>query len=185
MHAAIVVVAAIASLALAGTARADWTLGPGATGMTRDVGGGTYEISGTYTDAYAPNGFGRYSGTITAPGDFTSCRDVQVCTPGILSHCNVATGSVTFQAGVRLVTAFISSYPSGLLTQPVVCQLPGTTTRVYALNLVNFYLPTETVRGYGHLFMAIGSMFGTSMPRNDSIHEDSFDFFSLLVLSAS
>ena len=140
-HAVIVIVAAISSLALAGTARADWTLGPGASGMTRDVGDGTYEIAGTYTDAYAPNGFGRYSGTITAPGDFTSCRNVQVCTPGIFSHCNVATGSVTFQAGVRLVTAFISSYPSGLLTQPVVCQLPGTTTRALRARPRQFLLP--------------------------------------------
>jgi hypothetical protein len=179
----IAIVAAVVSLALAGTARADWTLGPSATGVSQDAGDGTYEIAGTYSDPYAPNGFGHYRGTITASGDFTSCRDVQVCVPGIWSHCNVASGEVTFQSGVRLVTVFISGFPSMTTVVPVVCQFPGTTTRALWLELFNIWAPAESVRGYGPLFGADGLLAGTSVPRNNNVYEDNFDTFSLFLQS--
>jgi hypothetical protein len=122
-------------------------------------------------------------GTITAPGDFTSCRDVQLCVPGIWSHCNVASGELTFQSGIRLVTVFISAYPSMTTVVPVVCQLPGTTTRALWLKLFNLWAPAESVRGYGQLFDATGLMSGVSSPLKHDVYADTFDSFSLLLQS--
>jgi hypothetical protein len=147
----IFIVSAMTVLALvfAATAQADWTFTGSAKGITMQMGDGTYKILGTYTDPYAPNGFGHYSGTYTAQGDFTSCVNIFFCRDptSALSHCNGASGEVTFQSGVRLVTVFISSNPSATVFVPGLCQLPDTTTRVPYLKLFNQWLPDESSRG--------------------------------------
>ena len=94
-----------------------------------------------------------------------------------------ASGEVAFQSGVRLVSVFIASNPSGTVFVPGVCQFPDTTTRVPNLKLFNEWLPDQSSRGYGHLFAAFGFMRGTSIPIGNGIYADNFDSFNLWLLN--
>jgi hypothetical protein len=177
------IVAALAMFALAATAQAG-TLSGTAEGVTTETPDGSFTMSGTYTDASAPNGFGRYYGSysyaIGFPTDFTTCQDNlgQNCFGDIFSYCNVVTGQITFQSGFRLITVYLSNFP--LHGFDVVCQLPGTTDRVYSLGLSNLAAPGESFsRGYGDPEFAFGGMVGTSTPLVNGKYADTFNIFSL------
>jgi hypothetical protein len=62
-----------------------------------------------------------------------------------------------------------------------VCQLPGTTNRIYYLGFWNQWYPwaQEGVRGYDPLLFAEGFMGGSGVPLRDGVYADSFDSFSL------
>jgi hypothetical protein len=175
--------AALAMFTLPVTAQAG-TLSGTAEGVTTEAPDGTFKMAGTYTDATAPNGFGRYYGSysyaIGFPTDFTTCQDNlgQNCFGDIWSYCNVVTGQITFQSGFKLITVYLSYFP--LHGLDVVCQLPGTTDRAYSLGLFNQAAPGESFsRGYGDPELAHGGMVGTSIPLMNGKYADTFTSFSL------
>jgi hypothetical protein len=134
-------------------------------------------------DPSAPQGFGLYTASYTElTTGYTSCSDPlgEFCLlypNDIASHCNIISGQITFQSGMKLITVLFST---PLHAFDVVCQLPGTTTRLYSLPLFNIWAPGETSsRGYGQLSVAQGYMVGNSVPLKKDAYADTFNLFSL------